>query len=462
MNKTKIIVSILLLLFILSFLWGQLRPLPDGIYTESNTFFVKDSNIDFLYDLTTKTDTGRTSEQEIFDNVFDIIDSAEEFILIDMFLFSTQKNLTGLIDISTNLKDKLIEKKRTTDIPIYFITDEFNTAYKSTTSPLIKELEDAGVQVIYTNLDKIRDANPIFNSVWRLVVKPFGLPEYTGGAIPNFLGEGKISLRSVLKLLNFKANHRKVIISEKESLITSGNPHTGSSMHSNVGVRVTSSDLVAAMLNSEIAVAKFSGTTINISYDQVPSTTGNIQIKYITEKHIEEEIIEEIRSANPGDNIKIGMFYISMRTIVKELKNAKKRGVSVTLVLDANKDAFGKEKNGIPNRQVAYELKKVGVEIYWYETTGEQFHTKIFIKETEDTTTVIVGSGNYTRRNIGNFNLEADLEIVAPNDSNFATEIRSYWDQVINNSLEYEAFEDTSKLKYLLYRFQEWSGISTF
>ncbi len=50
------------------------------------------------------------------------------------------------------------------------------------------------------------------------------------------------------------------------------------------------------------------------------------------------------------------MFYLSERQIIKALIAAQQRGVQVRVLLDPNKDAFGREKNGIPNRQVAAEL----------------------------------------------------------------------------------------------------------
>lgn len=458
--KQKYVWYTILVLLIISFAWGQLKPMPKGTNIESEAIYINDSDIDFLYDLTYNKEN-KTLDQEIFKNVFQLIDEAEEFIVIDMFLFGQPENTTGLINLSKDLKDKLVEKKKQTDIPIYFITDHFNTFYKSSKSDLIKELEENNITIIYTDMDKLRDSNPILSAPWNIFVKPFGLPDYDGGLIPNFLGEGTVSLRSVFKLLNFKANHRKVIMSEKEAIITSANPHTGSSLHSNVAVKVKSKELIETMLSSEKEVAKFSGSKIPINYSPTKSE-GNIEIKYVTEKKIRDEIIGELNSATKEDKIKIGMFYISDRKIVNAIKSAAKRGVNITMVLDANKDAFGKEKNGIPGRQVAYELEKVGVKIYWYSTNGEQFHTKIFIKETNDKTIVILGSGNYTRRNIGNFNLEADLKVVSPNNTNFATEVKDYWTKVLDNVLPYEAFKDTSKIKYLTYRFQEWSGLSTF
>jgi hypothetical protein len=367
----------------------------------------------------------------------------------------------GLIDISTELKNKLVHKVKTSNVPIYFITDELNTYYQSTRNPLIEELQDAGVMVIYADLNRVRDANPLCNAPWRLFVKPFGLPEYDGGFLPAFSGEGTVSLRSTCKLLNFKVNHRKLILSESEAIITSANPHTGSSLHSNVGIRVKSTGLVAAMLASEKGVAEFSGGHIPEELDSAPST-GDLQIQYVTERRIEQAVLEALASAQAGDEIKIGMFYFSLRSIVKAVKRAVVRGAEITLVLDANKDAFGREKNGIPNRQVAHELERSGVTVRWYETKGEQFHTKMYIQETAAKTTVILGSANYTRRNIRNFNLEANLVIVAPNDTRFTAEVRSYWDEMVKHTLAYEAYMDPSKARIGLYRFMEWSGCSTF
>ncbi len=47
------------------------------------------------------------------------------------------------------------------------------------------------------------------------------------------------------------------------------------------------------------------------------------------------------------------MFYLSERQIIKSLLAAHRRGVKMRVLLDANKDAFGLEKNGVPNRPVA-------------------------------------------------------------------------------------------------------------
>ncbi len=41
----------------------------------------------------------------------------------------------------------------------------------------------------------------------------------------------------------------------------------------------------------------------------------------------------------------MGMFYLADRQVIKGLLKAAWRGVDIRLILDANKDAFGLEKN---------------------------------------------------------------------------------------------------------------------
>ena len=57
-----------------------------------------------------------------------------------------------------------------------------------------------------------------------------------------------------------------------------------------------------------------------------------------------------------------------------------RRGVRVNVMLDPNRDAFGRQKDGVPNRPVANELVTASGEriaVRWYRTHGEQFHTKL-------------------------------------------------------------------------------------
>src|SRR6185369_17305668 len=86
-----------------------------------------------------------------------------------------------------------------------------------------------------------------------------------------------------------------------------------------------------------------------------------------------------------GDAIDVAMFYLSERDVVRALISAAKRGVSVRVILDPNKDAFGRTKNGIPNRSVATELAAASdgaIKVRWFRTHGEQFHSKLVAMRT--------------------------------------------------------------------------------
>ena len=68
--------------------------------------------------------------------------------------------------------------------------------------------------------------------------------------------------------------------------------------------------------------------------------------------------------------------------MIQALIAAAKRGVAVRVILDPNKDAFGRTKNGIPNRSVATELAAASdgaIKVRWFRTHGEQFHSKLVV-----------------------------------------------------------------------------------
>ena len=159
------------------------------------------------------------------------------------------------------------------------------------------------------------------------------------------------------------------------------------------------------------------------------------------------------------------MFYLSDRKLIRALKRALGREVYLRTLLDANKDAFGRVKKGIPNRQVALELHKAGAQIKWANTHGEQFHTKLVIITRADNITILGGSANLTRRNLRGYNLEADVMIIAPRDSRVAKEVKGYFEMLWHDemyALDYSNFADRSRWRYFRYRFQEWSGMSSF
>jgi phosphatidylserine/phosphatidylglycerophosphate/cardiolipin synthase-like enzyme len=158
---------------------------------------------------------------------------------------------------------------------------------------------------------------------------------------------------------------------------------------------------------------------------------------------------------------------------MKALLNSAARGAKVRLILDPNKDAFGREKDGVPNRPVATELVKKSAEkiqVRWYRTHGEQFHTKLALITHGDRLIVSLGSANLTRRNIGNYNLEANVAAELSAKSPQGIELISYFDRLWNNdgppgtnfTAAFGAWKDDDTGRYWRYRLMEASGLSTF
>ena len=417
----------------------------------------------------------RQVAQEIFDSVFEIIDDAEEFILLDFFLLNDflYQPAPGLRPLSQELTDRLSAKRKTDpDVRIVFITDPINTVYGSVESPHFKVLQEAGVEVVWTDLDQLRDSNPIYSKPWRLLAKPWGTGP--GSAVENPLGDGHISMRSMLRLLNFKANHRKVVVSEKSLLVTSANPHSASSAHWNVALRIDGAGQELAC-TAESAIMRMSGAE-KAGLDRWASReSGRLVdparplLEVLTEGKIKARALALINGAGQGDRIDLSMFYFSDRDVIKALIKARKRGCSIRVILDPNKDAFGRTKNGIPNRQTAARLVKAGIPVRWADTHGEQFHVKMLhVAHADRTAALMLGSCNFTRRNMDNFNAECNVTAAAASDDAVMVRARETFDRWWTNpagrtyTADYATYEDRSMRRKLRAWLMEVTGLSSF
>jgi phosphatidylserine/phosphatidylglycerophosphate/cardiolipin synthase-like enzyme len=456
-------------------IYHSVKPLPPGLNYDGPLRRVGD--VRFLSDTSyIGPDDQRHLEQSIFDEVFAMIGTAERFLLIDMFLFNA---FQGEVPeqhraLSAELTERLLARKqRFPELNVQLITDPINTVYGGQRAAHLERLEQGGITVTFTRLEALRDSNPLYSSIWRTFLSHWGTD--TGTLLENPLGDGRISLRSFLILPNFKANHRKVVIADQGddvvALVTSANPHDGSSAHGNVALRFTG-PAVVDLLTTEQAVLAFSGgspeaITLSTRADGVPEGAG---LRVVTEYAIKQALLDTINSVNAGDRLDIAVFYLSDRDIVKALLAAHSREAQLRILLDANKDAFGREKNGIPNRQTAHELHKAGIPVRWCETRGEQCHSKYLMTRLSDgQSTLILGSANFTRRNLENLNLETSLMLTGDFQEHEALSDAVLWfDQRWHNtdsrlySVDYEAYADHRLGPRLLYRVMEATGLSTF
>ena len=428
------------------------------------------NRVRFLTDLTWVNDAGdRQTDQVIFDEIFRLIRGARKFLYNDFQGAEPERHRALAAEMTT----LLIERKQAIPgLEIILITDPVNTVYGGLASKHFTFLLDHGITVVETNLDVLRDSNPCYSLPWRLLVKPFG--NNAGGLVANPFGEGRVSIRSWMRMINFKANHRKTLVVDDgdtvTGLVTSANPHDGSSAHRNAAV-VFSGQAALDLAKSEYPVLEMSGTAVP---DFVPAAVPAIEdalyrLQVLTEIRIKEEVLQLIEETQYGDSIDLVLFYLSERRVITALKAAHRRGVRLRIVLDPNKDAFGWKKNGVPNRPVAKELHGAGITVRWSDTHGEQGHGKtMIVRWTRGDTALLVGSANFTRRNLDNLNLETSVLVLGPSESELGVTARTYFERIWNNepgrtfTVDYETYRDHSVLKTFLYRVQEATGMSTF
>jgi len=130
--------------------------MPPGTDYASAIYSVPADQVEFLSDLTYQKGEEQVVEQEIFETIFAYIDSAQTYILMDMFLFNSYigKQDQSYRKITNELADLLIQKSLQDSITIDFITDPINNVYGGDHSPELSAMQVAGINVIYTDLDK--------------------------------------------------------------------------------------------------------------------------------------------------------------------------------------------------------------------------------------------------------------------------------------------------------------------
>lgn len=449
--------------------YGQSKPLPQGLSLEGPVHSVPD--VEFLADYTYLRDGKSVHEQALFNRMCRIVDEAKRFVLLDLFLFNSVHGQGEKFPaLAGELTGKLVAKKQEAPgVDIVLVTDAINRSYGAEEPEHFKKLRANGIRIIYTDAARLRDSNFLYSAWWRIFCQWFGTQGE--GWLPSPFGADgpAMTLRSYLSLLNFKANHRKVAANEKEALITSANPHDASAYHSNIGF-VVRGNVLQDVVDSEDAAANLSGEALPKWALPVSRKSGDLRVRLLTEGKIKSRLLQELARCASGCSVRMAMFYLSDRDIIEGLLDAADRGAEVRLLLDPNKDAFGRAKNGIPNRPVASELverSEGAIEVRWYETHGEQFHSKLTLISLPEHTVLIGGSANLTRRNIDDLNMETCLEVAGPAEAKVMREAAGYFERIWRNrdnnySIDFKEFAEDSPLRYWLYRFQEWSGMSTF
>ena len=479
---------LILVVYVFMFAYEWWRPVPEFMLGVVHTYNVPDSSVHFLADMTYTDKTGkRVTDQHIWTQVERSIALARHTILLDMFLYNDfqgqgpekTKALSG--DLTQALLEKKAEDKH---IAIAIITDPINTVYGGVISPYFDKLQQQGILVIFTDLTELPDSNLFYSAFWRPFFSWTG-NSTTGGwlAHPFQYGGSKVTLRSWLALLNLKTNHEKLMVSDEPvfrggkqvgqkmvTIVTSANPHDGSSANGNVLLKVDDQVWNDVLENeSHIAQSANSGLPV-YNMGSVNDATGSLKVALYRNQLIKDKVLALLEGSKVGDHLDLVMFYLSDRDVIHALIDAANRGVHTRIILDPNKDAFGMTKMGIPNQPVAKELinsSNDSIQLRWCDTHGEQCHAKMLLGGSATSSFILLGSANFTRRNIGGFNLESDIYVQGANQFTAYKDANLYFEKMWANTgatatTQYETYQDDTIWKASLYRMMEATGISSF
>jgi hypothetical protein len=115
-----------------------------------------------------------------------------------------------------------------------------------------------------------------------------------------------------------------------------------------------------------------------------------------------------------------------------------------------------------PNRGSAAELQRQGIEIRWAtDPSAAPLSSVLLVRHGKDAS-IYFGSANFTRRNLGDFNLESAMELRAPVLAALPKSVNEYFAARWAAAAQYHRYADESLPTYWSMRFAETTGLSSF
>jgi hypothetical protein len=423
----KIVFLVLLLAWLSLVFWNSAKPLPPGTHIASQVSRLSEADVDFLYDLPQHTD--------ILAREMSVIDHAEQLIVLDRS------------PVTPELAQHLLARKRLRpNLKVVLVTDPGNEAFGGTPAQTLASLEEAGIIVAHVRLDRLRDSNPLYSGLWRLL--------FAWWSDPFDEAPGQVTLPAWSRMQNFKADLRQLVVADDGSggwsavIAPAGAPAS----------LILRGSLARAIIAGELQIAAWSTDD-----DRLPSGppmdgrgVGSIDARFLTEGAIETALLDAIAAAGSGDQICIAVENLSDRRIIAAMLRAAARGARLQVLL---------ARNQMPNQAVSGELLREGggrIEVRWYPSGQGGSHPKLLMVRHRTDLWINFGSANFTRRNLGDLNLAASVELRMPARAAPARAVTGYFAEAWLRASADADFVDQSSAAYWRYRFAEATGLSRF
>ena len=420
-------------------IWNSVKPLPQGTHVASLPARLTESQVDFLDDL---APAGAILKRET-----EAIGRAEQTIVLDQS------------PLARELAEALLLRKRQRpNLKIMLVTDPRNEVYGGTPSRTLSALERTGIVVVRTRLERMRDPNPWYSSLWRLCVGWWSNPF---DEVP-----GEVTLRSSLRSFNSKADRRQLLVADDgaggwtsivmSAASTGAAASAGAAVSAGVGLEIRG-HLAGAIVASELQIAAWSTDDDRLP-DAPPAEAhgvGTIDARFLTEGAIQAALRDAIAVAGGGDSIKIAVHAFGDRQMVDAVVRAAGRGARVQLLLDP----------GSPETQAAAgELlhEEPGkIEVRWRDR-GSRADAGYAVIQHRSDVWFDMGSANFTRRGLDDLDLAADIELHMPARAGAARGATELFAKHWSSAAAYAVHADESTETYWRYRVAEATGLSVF
>jgi len=491
--------SILLALFLVwvgNALWHSERRLPPGLHIAGSWESLPAGQVHFLRDLSAADATGAPLiERQIDAELLAMIGRAREIVVLDTGLFGDlpaagprAARLRVAPAIAAALTDALLRAKQEQPALQVLLLVDPASIDMSVAPGLVERLRAAGIEVVAVDVARLRAPNAAFVAFWQLCCGWWSHGK-GAGSWPNPIGVGPPGVAMGLwgRTPSYQRSHRQLLIADDgagniDALAFSRPVNAEAALHSATALHISGPALESA-LESEFAVAQFSGWSGGGSMQSrsqhlierqrqnalaaVPSEPA--QARVLSEALLGDALVSLIGAAGKHDSIDIAALYLSQRELVRALLNAARRGVAIRILLDPNKDGYGFDHVGLPNRVAASELvadSDGAVRVRWYRTHGEQFSASLVLIRGSTHTWLMVGTSELSRRDLDDFNLAAGFIAQLPPDAAASIDALSWFDTLwfnrasggIEYSSDADVYADASQLHYWQYRLMEASG----
>ena len=212
--------------------------------------------------------------------------------------------------------------------------------------------------------------------------------------------------------------------------------------------------------------------SFNSGKNEITDTEGKTyKIQYLSEGAIGKYLDADIDSLKSGDELLMGMYFLADRGVIDRLIKAANRGVKIRIIFDRSRDAFGISTNGLPNKPVSKKLKKKTkgkIEIKWYFTNNEQYHTKItLMKKTDGSVIINAGSANLIKKNIRGYIMDSNFRILTTQDSKISKDVYTYFDRLWENkdglfTINFDDEPTTSGFSDFMYKILDATQLGSF